>query len=96
MEIFSLIYQQIPLRLKIPSRIAGERVRFTSLFPFKIKMLFCLRLRFLIVYGGFDSDTTISVVEVYVSKVRKKLKGTTLQRICKPCAVVGYILKDVQ
>jgi len=26
---------------------------------------------------GFDSDTTISVVEVYVSKVRKKLKGTT-------------------
>ena len=23
---------------------------------------------------GFDSDTTISVVEVYVSKVRKKLK----------------------
>ncbi|MDE7525252.1 response regulator transcription factor, partial [Streptococcus agalactiae] len=25
---------------------------------------------------GFDSDTTISVVEVYVSKVRKKLKGT--------------------
>ncbi|WP_161951437.1 winged helix-turn-helix domain-containing protein, partial [Streptococcus suis] len=26
---------------------------------------------------GFDSDTTISVVEVYVSKIRKKLKGTT-------------------
>ena len=25
---------------------------------------------------GFDSDTTISVVEVYVSKIRKKLKGT--------------------
>lgn len=26
---------------------------------------------------GFDSDTTISVVEVYVSKIRKKLKGTS-------------------
>ncbi|HEP2041702.1 TPA: response regulator transcription factor, partial [Streptococcus pyogenes] len=25
---------------------------------------------------GFDSDTTISVVEVYISKIRKKLKGT--------------------
>ena len=25
---------------------------------------------------GFDSDTTVSVVEVYVSKIRKKLKGT--------------------
>ncbi|HHJ7824457.1 TPA: response regulator transcription factor, partial [Streptococcus pyogenes] len=24
---------------------------------------------------GFDSDTTISVVEVYISKIRKKLKG---------------------
>ncbi len=29
---------------------------------------------------GFDSDTTISVVEVYVSKVRKKLKGTLFFR----------------
>ena len=25
---------------------------------------------------GFDSDTNVSVVEVYVSKIRKKLKGT--------------------
>ncbi|MBE0295249.1 response regulator transcription factor [Streptococcus agalactiae] len=29
---------------------------------------------------GFDSDTTISVVEVYVSKVRKKLKRNTFFR----------------
>lgn len=35
---------------------------------------------------GFDSDTTISVVEVYISKIRKKLKSTdfatNLQRFC--------------
>lgn len=30
---------------------------------------------------GFDSDTTISVVEVYVSKIRKKLKDTTFGKI---------------
>ena len=33
---------------------------------------------------GFDSDTTVSVVEVYVSKIRKKLKGQTLLPISKP------------
>lgn len=36
---------------------------------------------------GFDSDTTISVVEVYVSKVRKKLKGTLFQKTFKLCVV---------
>ena len=45
---------------------------------------------------GFDSDTTISVVEVYVSKVRKKLKGTTFAENLQTLRSVGYILKDVQ
>lgn len=31
---------------------------------------------------GFDSDTTVSVVEVYVSKIRKKLKRNGL--CCQP------------
>ena len=39
---------------------------------------------------GFDSDTTISVVEVYVSKVRKKLKGDSLLlKISKLYVVLG-------
>ena len=45
---------------------------------------------------GFDSDTTISVVEVYVSKVRKKLKGTAFAENLQTLRSVGYILKDVQ
>ena len=45
---------------------------------------------------GFDSDTTISVVEVYVSKIRKKLKGTTFAENLQTLRSVGYILKDVQ
>ena len=56
-------------------------------------MLFCLRLRFFDRLWGFDSDTTISVVEVYVSKVRKKLKGTTFAENLQTLRSVGYILK---
>ncbi|HFR3701738.1 response regulator transcription factor [Streptococcus sp. P25B114] len=45
---------------------------------------------------GFDSDTTISVVEVYVSKVRKKLKGTVFADRLQTLRSVGYILKNDQ
>ncbi|MCL6221400.1 response regulator transcription factor [Streptococcus dysgalactiae subsp. equisimilis] len=43
---------------------------------------------------GFDSDTTISVVEVYVSKIRKKLKGTDFVDRLQTLRSVGYILKS--
>ncbi|MTB63990.1 response regulator [Streptococcus sp. zg-86] len=43
---------------------------------------------------GFDSDTTISVVEVYVSKIRKKLKGTAFGEQLHTLRSVGYILKN--
>lgn len=45
---------------------------------------------------GFDSDTTISVVEVYVSKIRKKLKGTTFAKNLQTLRSVGYILKNAK
>lgn len=45
---------------------------------------------------GFDSDTTISVVEVYVSKVRKKLKGSDFEQNLQTLRSVGYILKDAK
>ncbi|HEO6850802.1 TPA: response regulator transcription factor [Streptococcus agalactiae] len=45
---------------------------------------------------GFDSDTTISVVEVYVSKIRKKLKGTLFSENLQTLRSVGYILKHVE
>ena len=45
---------------------------------------------------GFDSDTTISVVEVYVSKIRKKLKGTSIAKNLQTLRSVGYILKDAE
>lgn len=45
---------------------------------------------------GFDSDTTLSVVEVYVSKIRKKLKGTTFGDNLQTLRSVGYILKNVE
>lgn len=45
---------------------------------------------------GFYSDTTISVVEVYVSKVRKKLKGTLFSENLQTLRSVGYILKHVE
>ena len=43
---------------------------------------------------GFDSDTTVSVVEVYVSKIRKKLKGTNFAANLQTLRSVGYILKN--
>ena len=46
--------------------------------------------------GGCDSDTTISVVEVYVSKIRKKLKGTEFAKNLQTLRSVGYILKDAE
>lgn len=45
---------------------------------------------------GFDSDTTISVVEVYVSKIRKKLKGTDFVANLQTLRSVGYILKHAE
>lgn len=45
---------------------------------------------------GFDSDTTISVVEVYVSKIRKKLKGTAFGENLQTLRSVGYILKHAE
>lgn len=45
---------------------------------------------------GFDSDTTVSVVEVYVSKIRKKLKGTLFAENLQTLRSVGYILKNVE
>ncbi|WP_164682864.1 response regulator transcription factor [Streptococcus hyointestinalis] len=45
---------------------------------------------------GFDSDTTISVVEVYVSKIRKKLKGTPFVDNLQTLRSVGYILKNAE
>ena len=45
---------------------------------------------------GFDSDTTISVVEVYVSKIRKKLKGTEFAKNLQTLRSVGYIIKDAE
>ena len=43
---------------------------------------------------GFDSDTIVSVVEVYVSKIRKKLKGTDFAANLQTLRSVGYILKN--
>ena len=43
---------------------------------------------------GFDSDTTVSVVKVYVSKIRKKLKGTDFATNLQTLRSVGYILKN--
>ena len=45
---------------------------------------------------GFDSDTTVSVVEVYISKIRKKLKGTAFAKNLHTLRSVGYILKDAE
>ena len=45
---------------------------------------------------GFDSDTTSSGVEVYVSKIRKKLKGTEFAKNLQTLRSVGYILKDAE
>ncbi|MBS7577910.1 MULTISPECIES: response regulator transcription factor [unclassified Enterococcus] len=45
---------------------------------------------------GFDSDTTITVVEVYMSKLRKSLKGSQLAENLTTIRNVGYILKKAE
>ncbi|GFH39771.1 response regulator transcription factor [Lactococcus insecticola] len=42
---------------------------------------------------GFDSDTTVTVVEVYMSKLRKKLKGSEFAENLSTLRNVGYILR---
>ncbi|MDR1606508.1 MAG: response regulator transcription factor [Streptococcaceae bacterium] len=42
---------------------------------------------------GFDSDTTITVVEVYMSKLRKKLKGSEFADNLVTLRNSGYMLK---
>ncbi|MBO0481156.1 response regulator transcription factor [Candidatus Enterococcus courvalinii] len=44
---------------------------------------------------GFDSDTTLTVVEVYMSNLRKHLRETTLAKDIKTLRNVGYILQEV-
>lgn len=45
---------------------------------------------------GFDSDTTISVVEVYVSKIRKKLSHSDFENHLHTLRSVGYILRNAE
>lgn len=52
-------------------------------------MLFYQNHKFLTVFG-------VSVVEVYVSKIRKKLKGTTFAKNLQTLRSVGYILKNAE
>lgn len=42
---------------------------------------------------GFDSDTTITVVEVYMSHLRKHLKPSGVYQLFKTLRNVGYILQ---
>ncbi len=42
---------------------------------------------------GFDSDTTITVVEVYMSNLRKHLRQTGLDKEIKTLRNVGYIMQ---
>ncbi|WP_367368330.1 response regulator transcription factor [Schleiferilactobacillus harbinensis] len=44
---------------------------------------------------GFDSDTGLAVVEVYMSNLRKKLKGTAVADAIRTIRNVGYILDEV-
>ncbi|MDR1567955.1 MAG: response regulator transcription factor [Streptococcaceae bacterium] len=45
---------------------------------------------------GFDSDTTIQVVEVYVSKLRKNLKDSQFEKHLSTIRSVGYILNKME
>ena len=42
---------------------------------------------------GFDSDTTVTVVEVYISKLRRKLKNSEFAENLNTLRNVGYILR---
>ncbi|WCG36358.1 response regulator transcription factor [Companilactobacillus farciminis] len=43
---------------------------------------------------GFDSDTSITVVEVYMSNLRKKLRPSQNDNLIKTIRNVGYIFQD--
>ncbi|SEM93146.1 response regulator transcription factor [Lihuaxuella thermophila] len=43
---------------------------------------------------GFDCDTTLSVVELYIHYLRKKLSPFHLQKIIRTVRGVGYMLKE--
>lgn len=43
---------------------------------------------------GFDSETTLSVVEVYMSNLRKHLKVVGLDKAIKTLRNVGYLLQE--
>lgn len=43
---------------------------------------------------GFDSETTLTVVEVYMSNLRKHLKPTGVDKQLKTLRNVGYILRE--
>ncbi|MBA4493873.1 response regulator transcription factor [Paenactinomyces guangxiensis] len=43
---------------------------------------------------GFDSDTTISVVELYIHYLRKKLTPFHLQKMIRTVRGIGYMLKE--
>ncbi len=43
---------------------------------------------------GFDSETSLSVVEVYMSNLRKKLKPVQADGLIKTIRNVGYIVEE--
>ena len=43
---------------------------------------------------GFDSDTTIAIVEVFIHQIRKKLEPFDYHKDIQTVRGVGYILKD--
>ncbi|WP_088072964.1 response regulator transcription factor [Gottfriedia luciferensis] len=43
---------------------------------------------------GFDSDTTVAIVEVYVHQLRKKLEPFNYGTMIKTVRGIGYIMKD--
>ncbi|MGV3464661.1 MAG: response regulator transcription factor [Heyndrickxia sp.] len=43
---------------------------------------------------GFDSDTTVAIVEVYIHHLRKKLEGYGYHKDIQNVRGVGYILKE--
>ncbi len=43
---------------------------------------------------GFDSDTTLTVVEVYMSNLRKHLKSYGVEKWIKTIRNVGYMMED--
>lgn len=45
---------------------------------------------------GFDSETTLTVVEVYMSNLRKHLKTTGVDKQLQTLRNVGYILRGVE